>query len=140
MSSEDKKKIYELYMAGNKPVDIAVEIKISDKTVYRYLNEMFCPLGGWRRGFVSSSEERSIRLAVENGESLTSVCEQFRRPMWIVWPVISKPKGIGGFVEVESPEKIFTTHQYIERIGKDPEPSITDKLKSFVRRVFGGAH
>lgn len=139
ISNEDKQQIYMMYMAGAKPLDIANELKMSDKTVYKYLNEMFCPPGGWRRGFIGSSEERSIRLAVENGDALTSVCSHFRRPMWMIWPIITRPRGIGGFVEVDQPEKIFTTHQYIERIGNDPAPSLAQRLKSFVRRVFGGA-
>ncbi len=137
LSADDKHLIYQLYMAGAKPIDIANQIKISDKTVYRYLKEMFCPKDGWRRGFISSAEERSIKIAVEKGESLTNICTQFRRPMWLVWPVIVKPKGIGSFVEVESPEKIFTTHQYIERIGTDPAPSLGKRIKSFIGRMFG---
>jgi hypothetical protein len=139
LSADDKHLIYQLYMAGAKPIDIANQIKISDKTVYKYLKEMFCPADGWRRGFISSAEERSIRMAVEKGESLPNVCTKFRRPMWLVWPVIVKPKGIGAYVEVESPDKIFevTTHEYIKRIGPDRVPSLGDRIKSFIGRMFG---
>ena len=137
ISPEDKQQIYQMYMAGAKPLEIAKHLCISDKTVYKYLKEMFCPADGWRRGFVSSSEERSIRLAAQNGESLDSVCTKFRRPMWMIWPIIVKPQGIGSFVEVESPEKLFqvTTHEYIERIGTD-KVSLGQRVKSFFGRMF----
>jgi hypothetical protein len=143
LSDDDKKELSNLYYLGWHPETIAENLKISNKTVYKYCKQMFCPPSGWRRGFVGSAEERSMRLAVKKGESLASICTRFRRPMWVVWPVIVPNSGLGAIgPDIPKPGEFFevTTHEYIERIGKDKQPSLGQRIKSFIGRMFGGSH
>jgi hypothetical protein len=143
VSEEDKKEIYGLYNLGWHPQEMSVALKISDKTIYKYCKEMFSPPGGWRRGFIGSAEERSIRLAVRKGMALTDVCNKFKRPMWIVWPLIAPASGLGAIgPQVPNPGEFFevTTHEYIKRIGEDPAPSLGQRIKSFFGRVFRGSN
>ena len=141
VSEDDKKEIYNLYNLGWHPQSIAGALKLSDKTVYKYCKQMFSPAGGWRRGFVGSSEERSIRLAVKKGSSLSSVCTAFKRPMWIIWPIITPASGLGSIGPKDDPIKVMpiTTHEYIERIGPDRSVSLGKRIKSFFGRMFGGS-
>ncbi len=139
ISDDDKMEIYNLYNLGWHPEAIGSALNISDKTVYKHCKDMFSPVGGWRRGFVGSAEERSIRLAVRKGESLASVCTKFKRPMWVIWPLIAPSSGLGAIGPKDDPVTVMTTHEYIERIGPDRSVPLGQRLKSFIGRMFGGS-
>ena len=141
VSEDDKRQIYDLYNLGWHPKSMSESLKISEKTIYKYCKDMYSPPGGWRRGFVGSAEERSIKRAVKKGSSIRDISEKFKRPMWVVWLIVAPPSGLGAIgPKVPNPGEIFelTTHEYIQRIGHDPYPSLGQRIKSFIGRIFGG--
>jgi hypothetical protein len=80
---------------------------------------------------------------VRKGMVLTDVCNKFKRPMWIVWPLIAPASGLGAIgPQVPNPGEFFevTTHEYIKRIGEDPAPSLGQRIKSFIGRIFRGSN
>ncbi len=145
VSDEDKHEISNLYLHGWHPRDIAKQIGISEKTAYKHCQVMFSPPSGWKKGYMSSAEERIIRTAVLQGTAIGSVCAKHRRPMWVVWPTVMPPAGLAAIAPTPTPPaplmggfQEITTHEYIERIGSDPQPSLLTRIKQFFGRVFRG--
>jgi hypothetical protein len=144
VSDEDKHEISNLYLHGWHPRDIAKQIGISEKTAYKHCQIMFSPPRGWKKGYMSSAEERTIRTAVLQGNAIGSVCAKHRRPMWVVWPTVMPPAGLAAIAEEPKPPAPLmgiteiTTHEYIERIGSDPPPTLMQRIKSLIGRMFRG--
>jgi len=145
VSDEDKHEISNLYLHGWHPRDIAKQIGISEKTAYKHCQVMFSPPSGWKKGYMSSAEERIIRTAVLQGTAIGSVCAKYRRPMWVVWPTVMPPAGLAAIAPTPKPPaplmggfQEITTHEYIERIGSDPQPSLLTRIKQFFGRAFRG--
>lgn len=133
LSSEDKALLTQMYWEGLHPSDMADDLRISEKTAYKFCADQFSPInGGWARGFPSMSEANAIMAMGLKGVKDADIANQFRRPMWVVARTLRpRPAGIvtieGAPVDVK-PETIMVT----------PKPTLLESIGRYFRRLFGG--
>lgn len=133
LSSEDKVLLTQMYWEGLHPSEMADDLRISEKTAYKFCADQFSPInGGWARGFPSMSEANAIMAMGLKGVKDADIANQFRRPMWVVARTLRpRPAGIvtieGAPVDVK-PETIMVT----------PKPTLLESIGRYFRRLFGG--
>jgi hypothetical protein len=137
LSSEDKTRLVQMYWDGLHPSEMAEELRISEKTAYKYCTDQFSPInGGWARGFPSMSEGNAIMAMGLKGVKDADIAAQFRRPMWVVARTLRpRPAGIatieGAPVDVKPGAIMFSP---------PPKPTLLESIGRFFRRLFGGSH
>lgn len=130
--------IYELYMEGKHPDNIAKILKLSSKQVYRVCARKYAHEGGWVKGFPSSLERVSIRDEFLHGRTLSELSMHYNRPMWTIHKVVRNlPKGIASLPDAPkaSPSDMMITPIFPPQPEK---PTWGERVNRFFRRVFSG--
>lgn len=130
--------IYELYLEGKHPDNIAKILKLSSKQVYRVCARKYAPEGGWVKGFPSSLERVSIRDEFLHGRTLSELSTHYNRPMWTIHKIVRNlPKGIASLPDAPkaSPSDMMITPIFPPQPEK---PTWGERVNRFFRRVFSG--
>jgi hypothetical protein len=96
-------------------------------------------------GYVFTAKRMEERVHEFSGGAHHPYSSASRHGYWEVWPTVMPPAGLAAIAPTPKPPaplmggfQEITTHEYIERIGSDPQPSLLTRIKQFFGRVFRG--
>lgn len=130
--------IYELYLEGKHPDNIAKILKLSSKQVYKVCAKKYAPEGGWVKGFPSSLERARIRDEYLHGKTLSELSAHYNRPMWTIYKIVRNlPKGIASLPDAPkaNPSDMMITPIFPPQPEK---PTWGERVNRFFRRIFCG--
>lgn len=130
--------IYELYLEGKHPDNIAKILKLSSKQVYKVCAKKYAPEGGWVKGFPSSLERAMVRDEYLHGKTPSELSAHYNRPMWTIYKIVRNlPKGIASLPDAPkaNPSDMMITPIFPPQPEK---PTWSERVNRFFRRIFCG--